>query len=59
MVNAIGSVRLISKKTRVVELFGPEPLGSRRPTDRELLLDRPQASFLDFVRDRSVLAHAS
>ena len=33
-----GSVRLIDKKTRVVELLGPEPLGSRWPTDRKLFV---------------------
>ena len=34
----IGSVRLVDKKTRVVELAGPEPLGSRQPTDQKLML---------------------
>ena len=31
-----GSVRLISRKTRVVEVLGPELPGSKRPTDVEL-----------------------
>ena len=34
-----GSVRLISRKTRVVEVLGPEPPGARRATDRELKFD--------------------
>jgi hypothetical protein len=42
-----GAVRLVDRKTRVVEVLGPEPLGSRRPTDRELLFERPgQATYL-------------
>ena len=32
-----GSVRLVDKKARVVEVLGPAPLGSRRPSDRKLL----------------------
>jgi hypothetical protein len=32
-----GTVKLIDKKTRVVEVLGPEPMGSRRPTDRQLM----------------------
>lgn len=32
-----GSVRLIDRKARVVELLGPELAGSRRPTDIELM----------------------
>jgi hypothetical protein len=46
-----GTVRLVDRRTRVVEVLGPEPPGSRRPTDRELLfdtyqsvMDRPQRS---------------
>jgi hypothetical protein len=31
-----GSVRLLDRRTRVVELLGPEPPGSRRATDRQL-----------------------
>ena len=31
-----GSVRLVDRKTRTVEVLGPEPLGSRWPTDRKL-----------------------
>ena len=34
-----GTVRLVDRRTRVVEVLGPEPPGSPRPTDRELLLD--------------------
>ena len=34
-----GSVRLVDRKTRVVEVFGPEPPRSRRPTDRKLLFE--------------------
>jgi hypothetical protein len=37
----IGTVKLVDRKTRVVEVLGPQPLGSRRPTDRELLFDPP------------------
>lgn len=36
---AAGSVRLVDRRTRVVEVLGPEPMGAKRPTDRELLLD--------------------
>ena len=36
MTRNIASVRLISRKARTVELLGPRPLGSRRPTDIEL-----------------------
>jgi hypothetical protein len=35
-----GTVRLVDRRTRVVEVLGPEPLGARRPTDRELLFDQ-------------------
>jgi hypothetical protein len=42
-----GTVRLVDHRTRVVEVLGPEPLGSRRPTDRKLLFERPgQATYL-------------
>ena len=42
-----GTVRLVSRKTRVVEVLGPEPLGSQRPTDRKLLLEPPgRAAYL-------------
>lgn len=34
-----GSVRLVDRKLRVVEVLGPEPMGSRRPSDRKLLFD--------------------
>jgi hypothetical protein len=33
----IGVVRLVDRKTRVVEVLGPRPLGSRRGTDQKLL----------------------
>ena len=36
-----GSVRLVDRRTRTVEVLGPEPPGARRPTDRELLFDKP------------------
>lgn len=39
MTKSTGIVRLVDKKTRVVELFGPEPPGARRPTDRDLLFE--------------------
>lgn len=45
-----GSVRLVDRKTRVVELLGPEPPGSRRPTDRELTFWRPQASHAEYMK---------
>ena len=35
-----GTVRLVDRKTRVVEVFGPEPPGARFPTDRKLLYAR-------------------
>ena len=35
-----GTVRLVDKKTRVVDVFGPELPGSRWPTDRKLLYAR-------------------
>ena len=31
-----GSVRLVDRRTRVVEVLGPEPLGARWATDRML-----------------------
>ena len=34
-----GSVRLVDRKTRIVEVLGPEPPGSRYPTDRKLLYE--------------------
>jgi hypothetical protein len=33
----IGVVRLVDLRTRVVEVLGPRPLGSRRGTDQKLL----------------------
>ena len=42
----VGTVRLVDRRTRVVEVLGPEPLGSRRPTDRQLLFD-PGQSMMD------------
>ena len=45
-----GSVRLVDRRTRVVEVLGPEPPGSRRPTDRELLFYRPQANLSEYLR---------
>jgi hypothetical protein len=41
----IGSVRLVDRKSRVVEVLGPRPLGSRRPTDIELRFDPPGPRF--------------
>jgi hypothetical protein len=37
----VASVRLIDRKTRTVEVLGPQPLGSRHPTDRQLLYESP------------------
>lgn len=34
-----GTVQLVDRRTRVVELFGPEPMGSRYATDRQLVFD--------------------
>jgi hypothetical protein len=52
-----GAVRLVDRRTRVVEVVGPEPPGSRRPTDRELLFE-PRATnaseYLLFGRPRRV-----
>jgi len=41
--NHTGSVRLVDALTRVVEVLGPAPLGSRWPTDRELFWE-PRAT---------------
>jgi hypothetical protein len=50
----IGTVRLVDRKTRVVEVLGPEPSGSRYPTNRELLFERSgQAAYL-LTRPQSV-----
>ena len=38
-----GTVRLVDRRTRVVEVLGPEPPGSRRATDGELPLDTYQS----------------
>lgn len=38
--NYIGSVRLVDRRLRLVEVFGPELPGSRWPTDRKLLYAR-------------------
>jgi hypothetical protein len=48
-VKPAGSVRLVDKKTRICRRFGPQPLGSRRPTDRELLYYTPRASWNDYL----------
>ena len=42
-------VRLVDKKTRVVELLGPESPGSRWPTDRKLLY-KGNLNQRDFMR---------
>lgn len=39
-VKATGTVRLVDRKRRVVELYGPELPGLRRPTERRLLFQR-------------------
>lgn len=52
-----GTVRLIDRRTRVVEALGPEPPGSRRRTDRELLAYRPQASFAEFMAGPQRIGH--
>ena len=52
-----GSVRLIDRKTRVVEVLGPEPLGSRRPTDRKLSFWRSNASRTEFLAGPQPVAH--
>ena len=44
-----GSVRLVDKKTRVVEVLGPEPAGSRRPTDRQLMFWSAQSSQREYM----------
>ena len=44
-----GTVRLIDRRTRLVELFGSAPLGSRGPTDQELLFDHLQAGLREYV----------
>lgn len=40
-----GSVKLVDWKTRVVELLGPEPAGSRWPTDVKLFVHSLQTQF--------------
>ena len=45
-----GTVRLVDRKTRVVEVLGPEPLGSRRPTDRKLLYWATQSSQREYMQ---------
>ena len=47
--NNVATVRLVDRKTRVVEVMGPDPVGSRRPTDRELYTYSPQRSYADYV----------
>jgi hypothetical protein len=42
----IGTVRLVDRKTRVVEVLGPRPLGSRRPTDIQLRFELPGPGLL-------------
>ena len=44
----VATVRLVDQKTRVVEVLGPKPAGSRWPTDRELGFWRPQANHAEF-----------
>ena len=44
-----GTVRLVDRRTRVVELLGPEPPGTRWPTDRELMFWRPQANHAEYL----------
>ena len=43
-----GTVRLVDLRTRVVEVLGPEPPGSRRGSDRELYYWRPQANYAEY-----------
>ena len=45
-----GSVRLVDKKTRVVEVFGPESPGSRWPTDRKLMFWENQSGQSEYMR---------
>ena len=33
----VGSIRLVDRRTRVVEVLGPDPMGSRYATDRQLM----------------------
>jgi hypothetical protein len=51
-----GSVRLVDRRTRVVEVLGPEPLGSRRPTDRELYWES-QASQAGYMMGPQPVGH--
>ena len=53
----IGTVKLVDRKTRVVEILGPQPFGSRRPTDRKLFVDRSQESLVEFMRGPEEVAH--
>ena len=51
----VGTVKLVDRRTRVVELLGPEPPGARRPTDRKLLFDPPgQVAYRLFGRPQPV-----
>jgi hypothetical protein len=49
-----GSVRLVDRRTRVVELLGPEPPGSRRATDRELFWESRSSQIAYLVGPQSV-----
>lgn len=54
-----GTVRLVDRRTRVVEVLGPEPLGSRWPTDRKLMFERRQASLVEHLAGPQPVAHCS
>jgi hypothetical protein len=52
-----GTVRLVDRKTRVVEVLGPEPLGSRWPTDRQLNFWRAGADRDEYMAGPQSVGH--
>lgn len=53
----VGTVRLVDRRTRVVEVLGPEPMGSRYATDRRLAFWRSNASRDEFMAGPQPVAH--
>lgn len=53
-----GTVRLVDRRTRCVEVLGPELPGSRWPTDRQLLFkQRRQGSLREFLATPQPVGH--
>jgi hypothetical protein len=54
----VGTVVLLDRKTRCVEVLGPELPGSRWPTDRQLLFkSRRQESLREFLAAAQPVGH--